>query len=235
MDVFYTSPAHIRGSHLTIEGEEFHHLAHVMRKKVGDEIFVADGIGTMYKIRIAHVSQEIASCEIVEKLPDFNEPIKKIILVQSLLKNPAKMDWIVEKTTELGVSHIIPIISDRTLVSKAKIDRWRQLAFSAMKQCMRCRAPEIQDVVLFKYAIESVHESLIFLFHEKATAVDTIEDVVQNVPGKKTIALFVGPEGGFSEPEIELARSSEAEVISLGTRRLRSETAAIAAIARMNP
>ncbi len=233
MDAFYTPPENITSCTLTLVREEAHHLARVMRKKIGERIFVADGEGTMLEAQITDIGSEEVHCRILTRLPDFNEPSRKVVLVQSLLKNPAKMDWIVEKATELGVAAIIPMISHYSQTTKIKIDRLQHLALAAMKQSLRCTVPRIETAATFEQACESTNKVARIPLHERADAENSIENFLVTIPESEDLALFIGPEGGFSDEEIQFAEMQNIFIASLGTRRLRSETAAVAALARL--
>ncbi len=232
MDVFYSPPNCIHDLSLIIEGDEYHHLLHVMRKIIGDELFVADGEGVMYRVKIASISSSETTCDILERMPNYNEPSRELILVQAILKNPNRMDWIIEKATELGVHEIFPVIMERTIAVKNKIDRWKHIALAAMKQSVRCKLPEIHEVSFFHDVISRFSSSHVFLCHEKSDD-RTIKSVMENIYDNNPIVLCIGPEGGFGEDEIDLARNVGAKILSLGSTRLRSETAAIVALARM--
>ena len=233
MDAFYAPVKYISEKTVRLEGEEHHHLVHVMRKKIGEEIFTADGEGAMYRVRIALLHRDHAVCEIIERLPGYNELDSGVILIQALLKNPNKMDWIIEKATELGVSRIFPVTTERTLTGKDKHDRWEALALAAMKQSMRCRLPNIEHVEPFEKVISAMPKSSLFLFHEAAGYSQTISSEFHGHREENPIAVAIGPEGGFSEEEIALAIRHGAKILTLGKTRLRSETAAITAIARV--
>lgn len=231
MDAFYTSRSNITDAYLRIMGEEHHHLSRVSRTKIGEEIYVADGEGMMYRARVASIDANATSCEILERLDAFHEPKRKIILSQALLKNPGKMDWIVEKATELGVTEIIPMETERTLTMHAKQERLQHLALAAMKQSLRCRLPLIHKTHRFVETLTQWEGSDIVLLHESAPLENRLSEIApHNSPGK-ALVLFVGPEGGFSENEVAIAQEHRALLASLGARRLRSETAAIAALA----
>lgn len=230
MELFYAGKENISGDCVAIAGEEFHHLRRVLRKEVGNEIRVADGRGTMYRVRIERIARQEAECRILESLPGFNEPRRKVTLLQALLKQPARMEWIVEKATELGVSRIVPLAAARCLTRHAKPERWTQLARTAMKQCLRCATPEIDPVATLDEALAAAGAVPVFLFHESAAAA---LDRAALPPEERPLLLCIGPEGGFDDDEVRAAEAAGAAVLSLGPRRLRSETAAVAALSRI--
>jgi 16S rRNA (uracil1498-N3)-methyltransferase len=225
MDYFYTPPSLIKSSLLSIQGEELHHLSKVLREKVGETIVVVDGKEHAYKAVLESITRSSADCKILETIHRFNEPDIEVKLAFALLKNPSRADFLVEKCTELGVREFIPMRTERTIVSKVHAERLQKIALSAMKQCGRCFLPPIHSPMDFDEALtylRSCERKLIT--HEKANETITVDR------GSKTDGVLVGPEGGFTEEEIQVAVDHGFKPVSLGPRRLRSETAAIAAL-----
>ncbi|MDI6802334.1 MAG: RsmE family RNA methyltransferase [Bacteroidota bacterium] len=230
-DYFYTPPANIKNDIVVIEGEEFNHLNHVMRKKINEQIMIVDGLGIAYEVSITAIAKRHADAKIVQKFEHHNEPKIKVALAVGILKNPAKFDFLVEKAVELGVSEIIPLKTERTIPQHAKIYRWQKLALAAMKQCGRSFLPKIHDLMIFEDAIrysKNFNTKIILhqpdLHSESANWQVTVPNV--NID---TVIVFIGPEGGFSDLEIEIANDLGIKCLGLGKRRLRTETAAIAA------
>lgn len=229
MDYFYTPPSLIKNTSLKIEGEELHHLSKVLRKKVGEMIFVVDGNEHAYKVVIRTISRSTVECEIEETLYRWNEAHIEVKLAVALLKNPSRFDFLVEKCTELGVREFIPVRTERTIASKVHLDRLQKIALSAMKQCGRSFLPPVHPPMDFLVALTHLKgcEGK-FITHEK-TGDDNGAWRRKEVGGElKSIGILVGPEGGFTDEEIQSAIASGFTMISLGTRRLRSETAAVA-------
>lgn len=228
MDYFYTPPHNISSDSLVIDGDEFVHLTHVMRKHVGDALRVVDGCGNAFDVVIREIHRRTAICVIRERHHLLNEPQRYLTLAVALLKNSAKFDFLVEKCTELGVSAIVPLLTERTLPRHGRTERWQTLALAAMKQSMRCVLPKIHEVRSLKAFLTSVaSDSLKLLPHEKVAS-PTLFDILQQFNGE-SVCVCIGPEGGFSDEEVELARTAGFQAVSLGRRRLRTETAAIAA------
>jgi 16S rRNA (uracil1498-N3)-methyltransferase len=147
------------------------------------------------------------------------------------LKNPGRIDFLIEKATELGVCRIIPLLSERTISRRDKQERMNKIALAAMKQCGRSRLPEITPVVKFDELLKTKNNyELACIPHEQTDAAKTLHSILKNYTSLKTILITIGPEGGFSETEIYKAESAGFIPVSLGTRRLRTETAAIAAL-----
>lgn len=228
MEYFYTPPHLITSHKLTIDGEEFVHLTHVMRKKQGDSIRVVNGVGTTYDATIVEVSKHIARCEILKVHTRLNEPELDVTLGVAILKNASKFDFLVEKVTELGVNAIVPLITSRAIPRHAKTDRLQKLALAAMKQSGRCVLPAVKELTGFPEFVQSAQPgSLRIIPHEQIES-PTLAHVLQGKEFRSAI-LCVGPEGGFTDDEVILAESAGFQPVSLGVRRLRTETAAIIA------
>jgi 16S rRNA (uracil1498-N3)-methyltransferase len=226
MDYFYCTQ--VRGNAFTIDDEEAAHLLHVMRKKEGDEIRIVDGRGTAYDARIESVTKRAASGAILATYPNHHEPACKVTLAVALLKNPSKYDFLVEKVTELGVHEIIPLATERTIPSHDKADRWQKLALAAMKQSGRSYLPVVQPVKMLKtFLAEDRSFGLKLIAHEQQLS----GAAAPRFAGTSSVAILVGPEGGFSEGEVGEALAKGFHPWYLGERRLRTETAAIVAVA----
>jgi 16S rRNA (uracil1498-N3)-methyltransferase len=230
MDYFYTPPAFITPHDVTIEGDEFAHLTHVMRKEPGDAIRVVDGLGTAYDVTLTEIRKRSAHGTIGAVLPHHGEPGIDVRLGVGVLKNPARFDFLVEKGTELGVRSIVPLTTERTITHHAKQDRWQKLALAAMKQCGRSYLPRVEELMELDAFLEmcgTTDERLIA--HEKAP-IDARPSISTT---SRSIGLLVGPEGGFSDEEVERCLGAGFRQINLGVRRLRTETAVVAMLSRL--
>lgn len=228
MEYYFTPKQYVTGTSLTIIDDEAKHLGKVLRKQSGAEIYVTDGEGNVYRTNISGVSREIINCDIIEKFTNLNEPKKKITLYQSLLKKPDRFEFVIEKTVELGVSEIRPVITEHVVnKSTRKVERWQLIAMAAMKQSQRCFLPKIMIPVTFEEALESASSGLKLIADERdfevANAVRKIDPAITD----ESIDIFIGPEGGFTLKEIDLAVSAGFKPVNLGPRKYRSETAAI--------
>lgn len=236
----------IDGDIAEISGSEAHHLKDVLRKKVGDAVFLFDGKGVEYKGEIERLRDLEIRVKIISKVQRDTEPKIKINLYQSIPKLK-KFDFIVEKSTELGVSKIIPIISERTNYnvaaerSSAKLTRWQKIAMSASKQCGRTVVPEISQIQKFEDAVKSVcigkkPSQSVSLIPWECEQKNTLKTVLQSnslISNFLSLNLFIGPEGGFSNAEIELACKCGVIPVTLGKRILRTETAPIVVISNI--
>ncbi|HEY3251412.1 MAG TPA: RsmE family RNA methyltransferase [Ignavibacteria bacterium] len=251
MEHYYTPPKYISESNLTITNDEVKHLSKVLRKESGSEIFVTDGIGNLYKCVISAIKKNEIICTITGKQNNINESPIKLTAYISLLKNPSRFEFAIEKLTELGVYEIQPLITDRVISKKKdKSGRWQSIALSAMKQSQRCRLPQVNRPVDFEDAIKSCKSIMKLIAHEKSLTPlpapmlwqagqpplhprqnHSRAGIERGSKSIQSISLFIGPEGGFSDEEIKLANDYGFQLLSLGNRKYRSETAAIAAAA----
>ncbi len=232
MEYYYTPKQYISPGSLSIVDDEAKHLGRVLRKQTGEEIYVADGEGNLYKSKIISVEKQIIECSIIESHQNLNEPAVHINLYQSLIKNPDRLEFSIEKSVELGVRSVNTVITDN-VVNKTtnKSARWQSIALAAMKQSQRCYLPIVSEPVQFAYAITNAKGELRLIADEK------------NIPGKinikditgeySSIDIFIGPEGGFTPAEAELAVSNGFKILYLGARKYRSETAAIFTISKL--
>jgi 16S rRNA (uracil1498-N3)-methyltransferase len=228
MDYFYCSAEKISGDMLIIDGEEFNHLVHVMRKKEGDEVRVVDGQGTAYDVRLGVLKKRTVKGTIFNVYRHHHEPSVSVTLGVGILKNPSKFDFLVEKATELGVNEIVPLKTERTIPEHAKTDRWHKLALAAMKQCGRSYLPNITSLTTLDECMDR-HSTFDckLIAHEDVDHSSFIER--STIASSTSIIVLIGPEGGFTDEEIERAVVKRFTPISLGERRLRTETAAIVA------
>ncbi|MFH0948735.1 MAG: 16S rRNA (uracil(1498)-N(3))-methyltransferase [Elusimicrobiota bacterium] len=243
MQRFYVPPGRvIDGETIEISGSEAHHIKNVIRKKIGDVVFLFDGQGVEYEAEIERLRDLEIRVKIVSKTQRDIESKIKINLYQSLPKG-RKFDFIVEKTTELGVSKIIPVISERSVIPSearnlaVKQARWQKIALSAAKQCGRTVITEISPIQTFETAVISISQSQsqsLSLIPWECEQKTTLKNLLTTYHLQlTTFNLFIGPEGGFSNSEIELAKTSGIIPVSLGKRILRTETASLVVISNI--
>ena len=232
MEYYYTPKHYISSATLTIVDDEAKHLGRVLRKQQGEEIFVTDGEGSVYRCKINNLAKELIDCSILEKLSSVNEPKVKINLYQSLIKNPDRFEFAIEKAVELGVNTVHPVITEHVINKTTnKTERWQAIALAAMKQSQRCVLPKIYEPVNFADAIVSANGDLKLIADEKEN--DSRISIADIKDSFSTIDLFIGPEGGFTANEAELAVSNGFKILTLGARKFRSETAAIYTIGKL--
>jgi 16S rRNA (uracil1498-N3)-methyltransferase len=229
MNLFFSSHR-IDATTTRITGQEHFHLSRVLRLRVGDAILLNDGEGIVYRAVLRRIEEDATTCAIEEAYSSFNEAPVPVVLALAVMKNPGKMDWVVEKGTELGMTAFQPLLTKRTVSSTVKIARLRTLAETAVKQCLRAVVPAIHEATTLEQTLHAAAGHRLLACHEAADMTCTPENLSFD---DRPITLFIGPEGGFADEEVVLFRACGAEILSLGPRRLRGETAAIAALARV--
>ncbi len=236
MESFFVNAGSVRNGKAEVKGEEFHHLARVLRKNVGDMVYLFDGTGKIYTARIVRITDEKAECEIVEESFMKGEIEVELCVAQAILKNTDRFEFALEKLTELGVKYIIPLVTERVIsakspldISNRKIERWKKIILSACKQSNRALIPELGEPVDFKnlISVAEEYERKIVLHESENFKRILFYDYLNELEKVNSILIAIGPEGGFSDAEVEMAISAGFDVISLGERRLRSETASI--------
>lgn len=214
-----------------IQAEEFEYAKNVLRARPGDEVSLFDGKGSEAKGVIRTISRKNLTVEMTGLLESGSrkESALDIILLQAVLKEQ-KMDFVIQKATELGVSRIQPLATERAQVSGTrKLDRWRKISIEAARQCGRAVAPPVDEPVDFKRYFESLSTpgGGIFFWEQGGKSVKEFSDRLR---GEQAISVAVGPEGGFLPEEAALAAGKGFHIASLGPRILRAETAAALAV-----
>lgn len=231
MDYFFVDPKDVHGRVALVRGDEFKHLSRVLRKKEGEHVVLVDGEDHAFEAVIHSVDASHAECEILDVKHRVNEPKIDVTLAVSLLRNPARFDFLIEKVTELGVRTIVPLLCERTIPRSEKHARFEKIALSAMKQCGRSYLPKIHPSMSLASLLDHADKyELRLIPHEKTEQSHFIGSVLQHHSQVSSALIVVGPEGGFSEEEMGLASEKGFVPISLGPRRLRAETAAISAV-----
>lgn len=219
---------------ITITGEKARYLTVVLRAKSGDPISVRDGTGASFLSRVVDVARREVTVEILSETEHSAESPLQLVLVQGMLKGE-KMDMVIQKTVELGVHQVRPVVAERSQVRiTRKADRWRKIAEEAARQCGRNRIPEVADPVeLSDYLDNGRHRGIIFWEEGGMPLQQTLARASSEAWAHPQggLHLLVGPEGGFSAAEVQRAADLGFIVASLGPRTLRAETASIAAVA----
>ncbi len=230
---FYVEPINVDKNFLKIEGEEAKHICQVLRKKEGEVIEAVDGQGIKYQVLITNTGRDWVQGKILTQIRKENEPLTHLTLAQGLIKG-VRMDFLVEKITEIGVSSIIPLITEKSVVKLekdkreiARLNRWKRIAISGMKQSLRSKLPEIQKPILVQDLLAKIKEYDLALIACQTKRSKSLKQVFEAKKRLKKILLLIGPESGFSQGELDLALKSGVIPVSLGPRRLRSETAGI--------
>jgi 16S rRNA (uracil1498-N3)-methyltransferase len=240
---FLVDPADVGAGRAIVRGEEHHHLARVLRLRPGAEVAVFDGRGAGFAGRIESVEPTRAIVKLGDPEDPRIEPELRVTLLQAIVHGE-RMDWIVEKATEIGAARIVPVVSERSVVKPrsgtwTRLDRWRRIALSAAKQSGRLIVPELADPIAFEDAISDKFEARAvtgtsgdshspsrLIFHPSGGPLATALRGVSHA----AIALLVGPEGGFTGDEHDRSVASGWKAVGLGRCILRADTAATIAL-----
>lgn len=230
---FFITPEQVSGAVISVADEDVRHIAAVLRMRTGDQLLLCDGQGTEYRARITEIGKNVVKSEVVEKRtwvrsgPD-------ITLGQGIAKAD-KMDWIAQKATELGVTSFVPLETERTVVKvkdvEKRIGRWQKICREAAMQSHRTDVPRVGAIrSLNDFLRDQVcaPETLLLLPWEDAKG--PLKVILRSHREVKRVVVLIGPEGGFSRKEADLAISRGFHAVSLGPNILRTETAAIAAL-----
>lgn len=230
---FYVEPEAVSADTARITGGDVNHIKNVLRMHPGEEIMILDGSGMEYRCEIEFITDEVLA-RVLEAKKTEAELSVRLLLFQGLPKKD-KMELIIQKAVELGVSEIIPVLTKRTVVKledkkkeQKKLERWQAIAEAAAKQSGRGIIPKVCEAVKFTEAVkqaEALDEALIP--YELAEGMEEARERIHGLRDKKTIGIFIGPEGGFEEEEIALATKTGIHPITLGKRILRTETAGL--------
>lgn len=214
------------GNMVYIEGDEFNHLKNVLRMNVGDQLIAFLNDENEYVCQIEKLERGRAVCVVTGTNVCECNPRKNIVLFQAITKGP-KFEFIVQKATEIGITRIVPFVSDYVIakVNENKVERLKSIAMNACKQCERTIVPVIDNALTVEQVVDCFKDFDIVLFaNERAASGERPREIVK----AKNIAIIVGSEGGFSEREKDLFIEKGAVTISLGKRILRAETASVA-------
>ena len=237
LDIVNTSNLNNTNNNLiaTIIGEDVNHIANVLRLAIGESLIICNNdTGISYNATISKISQEFIECTLQTEIIETTECPVDIDLFQGLPKSD-KMEYIIQKTTELGVKNIFPVEMERCVVkldSKSenkKIDRWNKIAESAAKQSKRDIIPEVKNIINLENICKNTEKYDIILLAYENEDKHTLKDELQKLDKNKklNIGIIIGPEGGFSEKEVQKLVDSGAKCITLGKRILRTETASL--------
>lgn len=230
MHRFYIPAPDLRGDTLALtEPTQVHQLFRVLRMKPGDSFSVFDEEGREYSVRILEISARHVLGQVLEKLERHTELSVEVSLYQAIPKKTELFELIVQKATELGVAHIYPLITERTEKRRlSKFERLTRIATEATEQSNRLRVPVIHHPIALEAALEQVSNGyLAYEFEEQVGLLDYGKSLTQG----NALQIFIGPEGGFSQKEVMLAKKTGLKTFTLGPRILRTETAATASLA----
>lgn len=235
---FFVENEQIGREFITITGSDVNHIKNVLRMKSGEKIRISNQQGEDYFCEISEVADAFVQAEILKEDAPSTELSGKIYLFQGIPKGD-RMENVIEKAVELGVYEIIPVAMKYCVVKldakkeAAKIKRWQKLAEAAAKQSKRSKIPKIHSVMSYKEAVEyALCCDVRLVPYENETGMKKTKEALLSIKPKDSVSILIGPEGGFSKEEIEQVRDCM-QVISLGRRILRTDTAGIAVMAML--
>jgi len=235
MPRFFVKPENILSDSIIIDGDDVKHIKNVLRLRCNDIITLCDGMGTDFIARIEKFESNLIYADIIDRRNNTTEPPIEVVLFQGIPKSD-KMDLIVQKSVELGVTRIVPVITDRTVVilrtekdKESKASRWQRIAMEAAKQSNRGIIPIVDLPLDFNRALEFSRKMQLGIIPYEKENVKSLRGVLKEY-NAKSIAVFIGPEGGFSQNEVDEAVSAGMISVTLGPRILRTETAGIAVL-----
>jgi 16S rRNA (uracil1498-N3)-methyltransferase len=228
LNVFYVPSDHVVGDQIRLPEDEARHATQVLRIKPGEIVWVTDGCGNRYESHVLSIGKRSLELKIINRHFSPREPLP--VLAVGMIKSRERLEWLIEKSVELGVSKLILMQTERSERTHVREDRLRAIQVSAMKQCLTSWLPELVTGVSFEAVLDEgklAHQP-VYIAHEKASS----ESKMLHTETSAAPLLLVGPEGGFSDREVQLALDAGATMVSLGPRRLRAETAALAVLSR---
>ncbi len=229
---FFVPDGTLKARKITLSGDLAHRLARVLRLRRGDKVVLTEGGEREFEVELTGVSANAVTGVVTGDRPSPPEPAIEVVLYQSLIR-PNRFDIAIEKGTELGVARFVPVINARSQIDEAsqgRAERWGRLVVEAAEQCGRGRLPALDPPLSFEEALAGAPGALIVPY--EAERANRLADYLRALPERpQTVSLFIGPEGGYSDEEIALARDSGAALVTLGRQVLRSETAGVVAAA----
>ena len=235
---FFVSPDQVGDREITIEGSDVNHIRNVLRMKPGEQVMLCTGQDSReYRCEITEITETYVRAGILEVKENGAELPSRLYLFQGLPKSD-KMELIIQKAVELGVYEVVPVVTRRTVVKldekkeEARRKRWNAISESAAKQSKRMLIPNISPVMDFRRALEYAGSLDVKLIpYELAEDMGKTRKIMEDIRPGQSVGIFIGPEGGFEEAEVELAMEKGVVPVTLGKRILRTETAGLALLA----
>src|SRR5579859_2007222 len=238
MHRFFVAPELVRqpGATITLPKELAHQFRDVLHLQAGEQVMLLDNSGDEIAASIASVNKSAVAVQLLERHPGKSESPVRIILCQGLLKS-ARFEWVLEKGTELGVSVFSPILCRRSMAGledagTSKLQRWQRIITEAAEQSGRARLPALLPIRTLKDALDNIPPGALALMPWEEEHGLTLRDALKTSVAS-TVMIFIGPEGGLTVEEVNQAQKHGAQVVSLGSRILRAETAALTAVANV--
>ena len=236
MHRFFVPPAWITGETARLEGDVARQVVRVLRMSPGDEIILLDNSGSEYRVSLTKLNRDTVEGDVLSVANGRGEPSVHVTLYQGMLKGKG-FEWVLQKGTEIGVTTFVPLICRRSILQELHVrqgtrhPRWDKIVAEAAEQSGRCTLPLVEPLTSFEDACKSVRgSSSVSLIPWELEEATDLRSALQGMESQQ-VNIFIGPEGGFEEREVEHARSCGILSVSLGRRILRSETAAIATLA----
>lgn len=236
MPVYFIQSQSIQNDRIDLTGELAHHLRDVLRCRPGEIVSLVDEKQVQYRAALDQVNKKQVVAKILRKEESPGRPALSITLVQAVLKGK-KMDWVIQKSAELGVTTLMPVVTERTIArprserESRQTERWQAIAQEAAQQCGRLDIPSVQSTVTLDSLLKNPPESSLKLMLWEAEQRLSLKSALRNLKERTSISVLVGPEGGFPLREIEKAREAGWVAVSLGRRIVRAETAGMAVLA----
>lgn len=233
---FFVEDTQVGEDAVTIEGSDVNHIKNVLRMKPGERVRISTASGKNYFGTVAELSERIVLVDSLEECADATELKSQIYLFQGLPKND-KMELIIQKAVELGAYEVIPVAMKNCVVkldekkAKSKVTRWQEIARSAAKQSKRSLIPQVEMPMSYAEAIARAAElDVVLIPYENERGMAATREAIEQIRPGQSIGIFIGPEGGFTDAEISLAKENKMHLVSLGKRILRTETAGLATL-----
>lgn len=232
---FFVQEKQIENNKISINNDDVNHIKNVLRLNIGEQLEISNSdTGESFVCKILDFENSRVNCEIIEKIADVSETNINLHILQGLPKSD-KMEFIIQKCTELGVKEFTPVLFNRCIVKlngkdeQKKIERWQKISEVAAKQSKRDIVPKINNVIKLDKIIERIKQYDIIIVAYEEEKENGIKQELQKINGKENlkIGILIGPEGGIEKEEIEQLKEAGAKIVTLGKRILRTETAPI--------
>lgn len=231
MNLFYTSD--IQGDLAFLPVEEARHCVQVLRKKLGDQLHFVDGKGGFYTGEIIEAGKKSCGLRIQKQQLAYHKRDFRLHLAIAPTKNIARLEWFLEKATEIGIDEITPILCQRSERKNIRLDRLEKVLVSAMKQSLKAYLPKLNELTNLKVFLEQSRPATTQLFIAHCDYEEN-SDLHQNYQAGNDVTILIGPEGDFSESEVQLAHAKGFKSVLMGKARLRTETAGLVACHTIN-
>ena len=225
MNLFYSDDINENSKQIFLRDQEHRHLVKSLRIDINETVFITDGKGNKYEAKLSEKERNISKLEIINKFT-YSEKKSDLSIAISPTKKSNRFEWFLEKVTEIGISSIYPVICNHSEKKTLNIDRAKKILISSMKQSLQTYLPEIHEPIDFNSFIANPFENSLNLISTNKT--DFNPKPFAEFAGRTNTLIMIGPEGGFSNDELIIAKNAKFTAVSLGDNRLRTETAGVA-------